>query len=221
MRQALHRAEVCLATIVAADNTCQSRWHKTNRLSEQHDSYYTLALQSYSSKQNSFARSQTKCITTILWNYLRWAACWIYQILASHLDCLIGSGKLNWVNKTLLTCLTVGIWNANQVSSLEIKKGRKKIIYETMLNLSCLSAKFDMWLQTEFIQKLHWKILWTLPSAIHLQNLMKTGHLSHYTSKIWLVKTKPSCLLRQLVSLEKLFCTWTVNGKALTIINTP
>lgn len=63
MRQALHRAEVCLATIVAADNTCQNRWHKTNRLSGQHDNYYTLALQSYSSKQNSFSWSQTNCIT--------------------------------------------------------------------------------------------------------------------------------------------------------------
>lgn len=65
MRQALHRAEVCLATIVAADNTCKNRQHRVRRLSEHQDSYYILVLQSCGQsqatvlKQNSFAWSQT------------------------------------------------------------------------------------------------------------------------------------------------------------------
>lgn len=49
IRQALHKADVCLATIVAADNTCRDRWHKPSRLSKEHGSSYTLPVQSCSS----------------------------------------------------------------------------------------------------------------------------------------------------------------------------
>lgn len=64
MRQALHKAEVCLATIVAADNTCKNRWHKTSRLSKEHDSYSILALQSRSSKPCKSFKSKLLCVVT-------------------------------------------------------------------------------------------------------------------------------------------------------------
>lgn len=64
MRQALHKAEVCLATIVAADNTCKNRWHKTSRLSKEHDSYYTPALQSRSSKPCNSFKPKLLCLVT-------------------------------------------------------------------------------------------------------------------------------------------------------------
>jgi len=64
MRQALHKAEVCLATIVAADNTCKDRQHNTSRLSKEHDSYYTLALQSRSSKLCNSFKSKFLCLVT-------------------------------------------------------------------------------------------------------------------------------------------------------------
>lgn len=72
IRQALHKAEVCLATIVAADSTCKNRWHKTHRLSKEHDSYSSqvckVTVQSHTtgSNHNSFACSQLKqsCVLT-------------------------------------------------------------------------------------------------------------------------------------------------------------
>lgn len=62
----------------------------------------------------------------ILCHHLRWAARWIDQVLARHLDRLVGTGKLNWVNEALLTSLAVWIWDTHQVSSLEMEKRRKQ-----------------------------------------------------------------------------------------------
>lgn len=57
MRQALHRADVCLATIVAADRTCKNQ-HRTGTMSEGQDSNHTAALQRQCPKPGSRVRPQ-------------------------------------------------------------------------------------------------------------------------------------------------------------------
>lgn len=136
MRQALHRADVCLATIVAADKTCKNQ-HRTGTMSEGRKrnqlQLCNISVQSQAteSNQNAFDCTQTKQ-SPVSWqgwapcHHLWWAARWIDQVLARHLDCLVGTGKLNWVNEALLTSLAVWIWDTDQVSSLEMGKRRKQ-----------------------------------------------------------------------------------------------
>lgn len=59
MRQALHRADVCLATIVAADKTCKNQ-HRTGTVSQGGKSNHTVQGQATESNQNAFGWTQTK-----------------------------------------------------------------------------------------------------------------------------------------------------------------
>lgn len=133
MRQALHRADVCLATIVAADKTCKNQ-HRTGTVSRGgRVTTLSKARQQSQTKTPLAGHKQSKVpcpdrdgLPAILSNHLRWAARWINQVLASHLDRLVGTGKLDGVNEALLTSLAVWIWDTDQVSSLETGKRRKQ-----------------------------------------------------------------------------------------------
>ena len=53
----------------------------------------------------------------------------IHQVLARHLDSLVGPGKLDGIHKALVACLAVWIRDADQVSSLG---GRKKVTAQAL-----------------------------------------------------------------------------------------
>ena len=90
--QALHSADVCLATMVAADSTCDTR-----------------------------APGQA-CSAPRRWPtgapYLGLGAGRVHQVLTGHLDGLVGSGKLGRIHQTLLTRRAVGVRHPHQVGSL-------------------------------------------------------------------------------------------------------
>lgn len=54
--------------------------------------------------------------------YLGGATVWVYKILTSHLNCLVGFGKLNGIHQPLVPCMTVGIRHTHQVRGLWKKK---------------------------------------------------------------------------------------------------
>lgn len=55
-------------------------------------------------------------------HYLGRTAGWIHQVLARHLDGLVGAGKLDGIHEALLTSLAVGVRDAHQVGGLGNKQ---------------------------------------------------------------------------------------------------
>lgn len=137
MRQALHRADVCLATMVAADKTCENQ-HRTDSVRGVGQWPHCSSAASKSrhqsqtkTPQTGHKESQALCaardeVPAVLCSHLRGAARWVHQVLARHLDRLVGTGKLDRVNKALLTSLAVWVWDPDQVSSLEMGRRGKQ-----------------------------------------------------------------------------------------------
>lgn len=70
---------------------------------------------------------QTKNLNTKESNsHLGGAAGRVHQILAGHLYRLIGSGKLDGIDQSLMTWLAVGVWDAYQIGGLKKNKERHK-----------------------------------------------------------------------------------------------
>lgn len=59
-------------------------------------------------------------------SHLGGAAGRVHQILAGHLNRLIGSGKLDGIDQSLMTWLAVGVWDAYQIGGLKKNKERHK-----------------------------------------------------------------------------------------------
>lgn len=75
----------------------------------------------------AFAPSTRRLQEAYLW--LR--TCRVHQVLAGHLNGLVGSGKLGRIHQPLLACVAVGIRDANQVGGLlVIKAGLLKCHHE-------------------------------------------------------------------------------------------
>lgn len=72
---------------------------------------------------------QTKKLNTEEPNsHLGGAAGRVHQILAGHLNRLIGSGKLDGIDQSLMTWLAVGVWDAYQIGGLKKNKGTKSVL---------------------------------------------------------------------------------------------
>lgn len=76
MRQALHRADVCLATMVAADRTCEKQ-HRTDTMSGGWDSDHTAALQCPNPGTRVKPKLDTKEAKPMCWQ--GWGPCHVLQ----------------------------------------------------------------------------------------------------------------------------------------------
>ena len=140
-RQALHKAEVCLATIVAADSTwnvhrdtdnaAKQRRHTTStspqnwsegilkvRMMLLSHAKVTHHEQSWRRQHHGVKRAKPK---RFLRTDLGRTAGWIHQVLAGHLNGLIGPSKLDGVHQPLMPCLAVRVRHTHQVGSLRTR----------------------------------------------------------------------------------------------------
>lgn len=134
--------------------------------------------------------------------YLGWTTVWVYKILTSHLNGLVGFGKLDRIHQPLVPCLTVGIRHTNQVRSLWREKKSsisKQKNYVINLIPSILRASLHiLYLSCSFSEATQGLWGWsdTVSKCRHISSLAVLRNTCHRLSQD-LHRTKKQCKERR------------------------